>query len=138
MAKISCALITIHKGAEQMRQILLGHCLKYNVLEKDPGTLLKSIRHISRSSNASLCVRCNVQYNLYAGSIVALGTQEQRELLYSTQKTGALGCFAFTEVGAGVMSGAGVETLAKYNAEAKLFQISSPTPTSRKNWISQV
>lgn len=79
-----------------------------------------------------------VQYNLFAGSIVALGTDEQRQQLYDTQDKGELGCFAFTEIGAGVLSGAGVETTATYDPEREVFRIISPTPSSSKTWISQV
>ena len=78
-----------------------------------------------------------VQYNLFVGSIVALGTDLQRQTLYDTQEKGELGCFAFTEIGAGVLSGAGVETIATYNADKQTFSIVSPTPTSHKTWISQ-
>jgi hypothetical protein len=49
-----------------------------------------------------------VLYNRYAGSVVALGGDTQRAALYATQASGALGCFAFTECGAGVMSGLGI------------------------------
>lgn len=51
---------------------------------------------------------------------------------------GILGCFAFTECGAGVLSGACVETTAEYNATTKKFTIHSPTESSKKKWISQV
>ena len=50
---------------------------------------------------------------------------------------GELGCFAFTEKGAGVLSGAGVETTAEYDPAADEFVIHSPTPSAAKNWISQ-
>ena len=54
------------------------------------------------------------------------------------QAAGELGCFAFTESGAGVLSGAGCETTAVYDATRDAFVINSPTTSSRKNWISQV
>jgi acyl-CoA oxidase len=121
-----------------MRTIVKERHLEFKVLEINPGTLLAANRHIASSDHGALATRFTVQYNLYAGSIVALGTQEQRELLYSTQEHGALGCFAFTETGAGVLTGAGVETTAHYDPLAKKFTITSPTLTSRKTWISQV
>ena len=64
-----------------------------------------------------------------AGSIIAMGSDEQREELFRSQKDGILGCFAFTEIGAGVLSGAGVETTAHYNEKTKSFIIHSPTLT---------
>lgn len=85
-----------------------------------------------------MATRFTVQYNLYAGSIIALGNDTQKQRLYDTQETGDLGCFAFTEIGAGVLSGAGVETTAEYDAIRKVFVINSPTHTSHKTWISQV
>ncbi len=53
-------------------------------------------------SYGALWTRFTVQYNLFAGSIVALGSDTQRESLYATQHDGQLGCFAFTENGAGI------------------------------------
>ena len=67
---------------------------------------------------------------LVQGSIIAMGSDEQREELFRSQKNGILGCFAFTEIGAGVLSGAGVETTAHYDEKTKSFIIHSPTLTS--------
>ena len=78
-----------------------------------------------------------MQYNLFAGTIVALGDVEQRTRLYAMQRSGDLGCFAFTEVGAGVLSGAGVETTATFDIKSDKFVLTSPTATAKKNWISQ-
>jgi hypothetical protein len=89
------------------------------------------------SENGSLYTRFTVQYNLYAGTIVALGSDKQREELYATQAGGDLGCFAFTECGAGVLSGAGVETTATFDEKREVFVIHTPVPSARKNWISQ-
>ena len=76
----------------------------------------------------ALWTRFTVSYNLYAGSVVALGSDEQREKLFATQSSGELGCFAFTELGAGVLSGAGVETTATFDTATDCFTIHSPTP----------
>ena len=124
--------------AEQMRHIIMAFDLKYDTLASNPEHLLRANRHIHPSDHGALGTRFTVQYNLFGGSIVALGTDEQRQQLYDTQSRGELGCFAFTEKGAGVLSGAGVETIAKYDASRKLFVITSPTESSTKTWISQV
>lgn len=100
--------------------------------------MLRANRHICDSDHGALATRFTVQYNLYSGTIVALGNEIQRQRLYDTQDRAELGCFAFTEVGAGVLSGAGVETTAEYDPVRKVFVIHSPTLTSRKTWISQV
>jgi len=122
---------------EQMRSILQNELLPYRSLAEDPELLLKCSEHMCAEAPGALWTRFTVSYNLYAGSVVALGSDEQRELLYQSQPSGELGCFAFTELGAGVLSGAGVETTATYNKSTDSFVIHSPTPSSRKTWISQ-
>lgn len=124
--------------AEHMRAIVVAGHLPFRVLEDAPEVLLQANRHITGSDNGALATRFTVQYNLYGGSIVALGSDKQKQFLYDTQPKGELGCFAFTEIGAGVLSGAGVETTATYNKDKKTFSIHSPTDTSFKYWISQV
>lgn len=86
--------------------------------------------------HGALWTRFTVQFNLYAGSVIAMGTENQRQAFYTTQPSGALGCFAFTECGAGVLSGAVIETTAHYDPKAKTFKIHSGTESSRKKWIS--
>jgi acyl-CoA oxidase len=120
-----------------MREILRSGALSYRSLATDPQLLLGASMNFTRPNYGALGTRFTVQYNLFAGSIVALGTDAQREELYATQATGQLGCFAFTELGAGVMSGAGAEATATYDPATDSFDIHSPTPSSTKTWISQ-
>ncbi len=122
--------------ASQMREIVAAGYLPYASLVDAPETLLRCSPGMAGKTGA-LWTRFTVQYNLYAGSIVAMGSDEQRAALFETQNSGALGCFAFTEKGAGVLSGAGVETTATYDSASDTFEIHSPTKTAVKNWISQ-
>jgi len=122
--------------ADQMRTILSAVHLSYSTLVDAPETLLRCSKGMA-GANGALWTRFTVQYNLYAGSVVALGSDAQRAQLIAAQHEGTLGCFAFTEKGAGVMSGAGMETTAVYNADSDSFVINSPTESSSKNWISQ-
>ena len=130
---------TLHEEAAcaaQMRNIIAQEHLKFSTLVKEPEILLRCSVGM-QGSNGALWTRYTVQYNLYAGSIVAMGSDEQRQQLFDSQSEGQLGCFAFTECGAGVLSGAGVETTATYDAVSRSFVIHSPTESSTKNWISQ-
>ena len=125
--------------AEQMRSILLEKHVPYESLIDSPETLLRcSAGHVL---NGALWTRFTVQYNLFAGSIVAVGSDEQRAALVASQGKGTLGCFAFTEKGAGVLSGAFVETTAHFDPKGNNgdgeFVINSPTPSASKTWISQ-
>ena len=124
--------------AEQMRDLLRkgGETLRFSAHEEDPSRILRVSGYVL-SDNTALLTRFTVQYNLYAGSVVALGTDEQRKQLYNTQDKAELGCFAFTEIGAGVMTGVRVDTTATLTDDNKHFIITCPTPEARKNWISQ-
>ena len=125
-----------YQCADSMRSILIAQHLPYKVLETDPAALLRATRHFV-SENGALGTRCTVQYNLFAGSVVFLGNDEQKEALYASQRDGELGCFAFTEKGAGVLTGKGVETEALYDSVSETFLLNSPSESSTKYWISQ-
>jgi acyl-CoA oxidase len=122
--------------AKQMQMILKANHIPYSSLVDAPENLLRVSPGCERQ-NGALWTRFTVQYNLFAGSIVALGSDEQREELISEQLSGRLGCFSFTEKGTGVLSGAGVETTATFDAATAEFVINSPNKSSCKNWISQ-
>eukprot|EP00937_MAST-01D_sp_MAST-1D-sp2_P007203 g7203.t1 len=122
--------------AAQMVSILRAGHLSYTTLIDRPELLLRCSQGME-GANGALWTRFTVQYNLYAGSIVALGTDAQRTALVASQASGELGCFAFTERGAGVLSGAAVETTAHWDGAAGEFVIDSPTESSAKTWISQ-
>ena len=124
--------------AEQMRNLIQSGCLPYNSLATNPELLLSMSTNCGDAqTNGALWTRFTVQYNLFAGSIVALGSTAQRDALYRTQTTGDLGCFAFTEAGAGVLSGAAFESTAVFDRSSQTFTINCPTPSSQKRWISQ-
>ena len=82
-------------------------------------------------------VRFTVQFNLFAGSILALGGASHVQRLINMQTEGELGCFALTEVTAGVSSGLVVETTATWDARRRCFTLHTPNPGASKNWISQ-
>lgn len=82
-------------------------------------------------------IRFTVHYNLFAGTILAVGSDEQVDDLAAYQAEGKLGCFSLTEKLAGVLSGFIVDTTATYDRDIDGFVINSPTTGSKKNWISQ-
>lgn len=132
----ACEAVDSAQCAEQMREVVRAGHIRYDALETDPCIALRCSRH-ARSFNGAIYARFVVQYNVYAGSIVALGSAAQRQELYDTQSAGSLGCFAFTELSAGVITGIKVETTATYNSETRTFLIDSCGGANAKNWINQ-
>jgi acyl-CoA oxidase len=81
-------------------------------------------------------IRFTVHYNLFAGSVIAMGSDLQiNEMVKRNKERVRLGCFGLTEVFTGVNSGLVVNTIAELiDGE---FVINSPDSGAAKNWISQ-
>jgi acyl-CoA oxidase len=138
-AKLTSSLPLTHDiatCAAQMQQLIRSGLLHYDAHVHDPERILKA-SGLFHTDHAALITRFTVQYNLYAGSVAALGTDQQRQELFDSEQSAELGCFAFTEVGAGVMTGVRVDTRARFDRESDQFVFDCPTPEARKNWISQ-
>ena len=83
----------------------------------------------------SVLVKVGVQFGLFGGAILQLGTQRHHDAYLSDLITGrTMGCFAMTEVGHGSNVQA-LGTIATYDAEAGEFVITTSTPDARKDWI---
>jgi hypothetical protein len=102
---------------EEMRALVVAGHLRYATLVDAPELVLEMGSHIPESDRTALGTRFTVQYNLYAGSVVALGSDAQRAALFAMQPTGELGCFAFTERGGGVLTGVACDTTATFDRE---------------------
>eukprot|EP00756_Hemistasia_phaeocysticola_P066374 Hpha_TRINITY_DN9187_c0_g1::TRINITY_DN9187_c0_g1_i1::g.94554::m.94554/K00232/E1.3.3.6, ACOX1, ACOX3; acyl-CoA oxidase len=132
--------IPYNESADRLRALLRSGLLTLTDLEENPERFFLAHRLLARHSpllGPGFWIRFTVHYNLFAGTIVALGNDEQRAMLKPMQEAGELGCFALTERFAGVNSGMIVQTIAEYNKETGDFTLSSPTDGSCKNWISQ-
>ena len=83
----------------------------------------------------SLLIKFGVQFGLFGGSIMMLGT-ERHHRRYITE-TGTLelpGCFAMTELGHG-SNVYDIETEAHYRPESEEFEIITPSESARKEYI---
>jgi acyl-CoA oxidase len=83
----------------------------------------------------SVLVKVGVQFGLFGGAILQLGTQRHHDALLRDLITGrTMGCFAMTEVGHGSNVQA-LGTVATYDVESREFVITTTTPEARKDWI---
>ena len=83
----------------------------------------------------SLLVKFGVQFGLFGGSIQQLGTRRHHETyLAAVGRLDLPGCFAMSETGHG-SNVADLATLARYDAATEQFEIHTPTPLDRKDWI---
>jgi acyl-CoA oxidase len=83
----------------------------------------------------SLMVKAGVQFGLFAGAILHLGTERHHERYLADAIGGRLlGCFAMTETGHGSNVQA-LGTTATYDASTGEFVVHTPTPAARKDYI---
>jgi acyl-CoA oxidase len=83
----------------------------------------------------SLMVKAGVQFGLFAGAILHLGTERHHERYLADAINGRLlGCFAMTETGHGSNVQA-LGTTATYDASTGEFVVHTPTPAARKDYI---
>jgi len=83
----------------------------------------------------SILVKVGVQFGLFGGAILQLGTQRHHDAYLRDLITGkTMGCFAMTEVGHG-SNVAALGTIATYDAQAQEFVITTSGPEARKDWI---
>jgi acyl-CoA oxidase len=109
----------------------------YTDLRDDPEKFFEAHKMLADRMLGAFGIRFTVQFNLFAGSILALGGVSHLQRLIGMQIEGDLGCFALTEVTAGVSSGLVIATTATWDARRRSFTLHTPHPGACKNWISQ-
>ncbi|MER7251595.1 acyl-CoA dehydrogenase [Kribbella sp. NPDC000426] len=83
----------------------------------------------------SLMVKAGVQFGLFAGAILHLGTEKHHERYLAEAVSGRLlGCFAMTETGHGSNVQA-LGTTATYDEATGEFVVHTPTQEARKDYI---
>ncbi|MCW2783639.1 MAG: acyl-CoA oxidase domain protein [Marmoricola sp.] len=83
----------------------------------------------------SVLVKVGVQFGLYGGAILQLGTKRHHDkYLAGMVKAEVMGCFAMTETGHGSNVQA-LGTRARYDVETREFVITTPDDASRKDYI---
>src|SRR4051795_4094741 len=83
----------------------------------------------------SLLVKCGVQFGLFGGAVLHLGTAKHHErYLYRVAKLQLPGCFAMTEEGHGSNVQA-LRTTATYDDATGEFVVHTPEEAAHKTWI---
>jgi len=85
--------------------------------------------------DGSMATKMTVQFNLFGGTILKLGTERHHWLLDGIDDLTDIGCFGLTELGYG-NNAPQMETTATLDIEADEWIIHSPTVLSQKYWIT--
>ena len=132
--------VTYAQSADFLREIVRRASLRFTDIRDDPRRFFLAHRLLAAHAPAhgpGFWIRFTVQFNLFAGTVVALGGPAHLRRLDAIQAAGELGCFCLTERLAGVNSGLVVNTTASYDPASRTFVLRSPNEGACKNWISQ-
>mmetsp|Transcript_34836 Transcript_34836/g.55959 ORF Transcript_34836/g.55959 Transcript_34836/m.55959 type:complete len:464 (-) Transcript_34836:30-1421(-) len=134
------ANIPYSESEARLRKIVQSGVLRHTDISDNPERFIAAHRllaELATSLGPGFWIRFTVHFNLFAGSVVALGGPEQVAALDNFQTEGKVGCFGLTEVFAGVNSGLVVNTTCTWNPEKQQFLLHCPDKGAYKNWISQ-
>ncbi|MCL4124637.1 UNVERIFIED_CONTAM: hypothetical protein GTU68_029984 [Idotea baltica] len=91
---------------------------------------------LSSIIDPAMATKMTVQFNLFGGSILKLGTERHHEkLLKGIDTLEDVGCFGLTELGYG-NNAVEMETTATYDNETKEFIVNTPSTLAQKYWIT--
>jgi acyl-CoA oxidase len=79
----------------------------------------------------SFTTKMTVQYNLFGGTVLKLGTERHRKILQGIEDMSVIGCFALTELGYG-NNAVEMETTAIWDAKTQEFIINTPSVIARE------
>jgi len=79
--------------------------------------------------------KMTVQFNLFGGTVLKLGTERHKYLLDGIDKLKDVGCFGLTELGYG-NNAVEMETTAIYDPATDELIVNTPTPLAQKYWIT--
>ena len=103
--------------------------------KKNPRRIF-SVHEAVGMMDGSAATKMTVQFNLFGGTVLKLGTQKHHDLLLSDiDSLTAVGCFGLTELGCG-NNAVEMKTTAVYDADAEEFIIHTPEVLARKYWIT--
>jgi acyl-CoA oxidase len=111
----------------------MGYPVEYGG-KGSPGRSVTSFETLA-FGDLSLLVKCGVQFGLFGGAILHLGTERHHERYLRDVATMDLpGCFAMTETGHGSNVQA-LDTTATYDPETREFVVHTPHDDARKDYI---
>jgi len=102
--------------------------------ERNPLNIMAA-HELSGMLDPSFTTKMTVQYNLFGGTVLKLGTARHRKILEGVDAMSVIGCFALTELGYG-NNAVEMETTAVWDAKTKEFIINTPSVIAQKYWIT--
>lgn len=119
---------------ERLQKVCDGGHVSVLDFEKNPLNIF-AVHEICGMVDGSMATKLTVQFNLFGGTLLKLGTERHRHLAKGIDSLKAIGCFALTELGYG-NNAVEMEATATFDSKSKSLIINTPTPISQKYWIT--
>ena len=97
LESVPCHDEDMETSAERLRLLLRNEIIDPQACVHNLSLFFSAHRALSACCEWALNIRTTVQYNLYLGTVCALGTKEQIERVVKATRMGELGCFCLTE-----------------------------------------
>lgn len=89
-----------HMSQERLKKVLEQGVVSVSNFESDPNNIFSTHEMLSYIDQ-SMCTKFTVQFNLFGGSVLSLGSDYHRSFINDIDKLKMIGCFCLTEVGYG-------------------------------------
>lgn len=119
----------------RLRGICLGGFISVADFRTNPLRIFAA-HEVAALCDPSLATKMTVQFNLFGGTVLKLGTKPHHDaLLKKMDSLEAVGCFGLTELGFG-NNAVEMQTTAVYDESTQEFIIHTPTTLAQKYWIT--
>nr|KAJ3410680.1 hypothetical protein HK105_002841 [Polyrhizophydium stewartii] len=119
---------------ERLKRIADAGFISVFDFERNPLNVFAA-HEISGMVDGSFTTKLTVQWNLFGGTVIKLGTERHRKMLKDIDALNAIGCFGLTELGYG-NNAVEMETTAVYDPATREWIINSPSVLAQKYWIT--
>lgn len=119
---------------ERLQKVCDGGHVSVLDFERNPLNIF-AVHEVCGMVDGSMATKLTVQFNLFGGTLLKLGTERHRHLAKGIDNLTAIGCFALTELGYG-NNAVEMEATATFDAKSKSLIVNTPTPLSQKYWIT--
>ncbi|KAH6574894.1 hypothetical protein BASA62_002259 [Batrachochytrium salamandrivorans] len=119
---------------ERLKRVADAGFISVFDFEKNPLNVFAA-HEISGMIDGSFTTKMTVQWNLFGGTMIKLGTERHRKYLKEIDAMTAIGCFGLTELGYG-NNAVEMETTATFDHNTKEWIIHTPSVLAQKYWIT--
>ena len=119
---------------ERLKRIAENKFISVFDFEKNPLNIFAA-HEVAGMVDGSMCTKMTVQFNLFGGTMISLGTDRHRKYLQGIDDMNVIGCFALTELGYG-NNAVEMETTATFDSVKREFVINTPSTLAQKYWIT--